>query len=341
MEKEINIDFKAFFRIIWNEKWRIIIVTLFISILGLTYSLMATEEFKTQGKILPELQSRGANSLSQFAGLASLAGLDLNSIASSGIDAVRPDLYPDVLSSTPFYLELFKLKVKTKDNVELTFEEFLHKSIEKGKSIDDKLVEKYKVDNDDILILNKLVERRIKILRNRLYSSIDKKSGIITITVEMPDPVVAAAVARFSMEYLMNYVKDYRTKKLTNDVEYLERQLSFSRNKYYSNQEAKARYSDQFQDMALQSADIKRERIESEYRISSTFYNELLKKYEEAKFKLHQETPVFKILEPPIAPSVKSSPKRTVICLISIFLGSFLSLIYVILKDKNYHLIFN
>ncbi|MDT4876136.1 hypothetical protein FQZ97_1115560 [compost metagenome] len=88
--------------------------------------------------------------------------------------------------------------------------------------------------------------------------------------------------------------------------------------------------------MRLQSADVRRERIESEYRLSSSFYNELLKKYEEAKFKLHQETPVFKVLEPPVTPAKKSEPKRSIIILISAFLGGGVSLITVIFKGENY-----
>jgi uncharacterized protein involved in exopolysaccharide biosynthesis len=88
--------------------------------------------------------------------------------------------------------------------------------------------------------------------------------------------------------------------------------------------------------MRLQSADIQRERIESEYKLSSTVYNELLKKFEEAKIKLQQETPVFQVLEPPVAPTLQSEPKKSIILLASAFLGFFLSVIIALVIKKNY-----
>ena len=342
MEEEISIDFKALFRIIWKEKWWIILITTFVTAVGISYAFWVREEFETQGKILPELQGKGAGNLSQFAGLASLAGIDLGSMSGgSGVDAVRPDLYPDVITSTPFYLELFKTKVHNKDNEELTFEEYYHQVIEKSKVPKEKFLQIYPVKEEGIIIINRLNEIRLKDLKERLNAGIDKKTGVITINSKMPDPVVAAETAKFAMEYLMAYVKTYRTEKLHQDVQYLADQVNSSRGKYYSTQEQKAKYSDQFQDIRLQSADVRRERIESEYKLSSSFYNELLKKYEEAKFKLHQETPVFKILEPPVAPAKKSEPRRSIIALMSMFLGTVLAFSVVLIKDDNYRAILN
>lgn len=336
MEEEINIDFKALFRVIWKEKWWVILITGIVTAAGITYSLLAREEFEAKGKILPEIQGKGSGGLSQFAGLASLAGVDLSSMGGSGMDAVRPDLYPDVITSTPFYLELLKTEVHTRENKKMSFEEYYHSVLEEGSKPEEDFLKKYPVKEDGIIVVNRLSEIRLKDLRNRVSASIDKKSGVISIISKMPDPVVAAEIAKFAMEYLMVYVKGYRTEKLRQDVDYLRDQVDVSRGKYYSTQEQKARYSDQFQDMRLQSADVKRERIDSEYRLSSSFYNELLKKYEEAKFKLHQETPVFKVLEPPVVPTLKSEPRRSFIALASMFLGGILAFGIVLIKRGNW-----
>ena len=89
--------------------------------------------------------------------------------------------------------------------------------------------------------------------------------------------------------------------------------------------------------LRLQSADLQRERIESEYKISSTFYNSLLQKYEEAKLKMQQETPVIKVLEPPVVANLKSEPKKSIILMGSMFFGGIISLILSILIKKNYN----
>ncbi len=331
----ITIDFKAFFQVLWKEKILFSAIVILIAGLGLWYAFTVQEQFVSEGKILPELQAKGGK-LGGLAGLASLAGVDLASV--EGTDAIRPDLYPDVLKSTPFFLELFKQKVTTKENQQIIFESFYHQVVEKDKEIKEKKLQKFPVKENGFLVLNRLSEDRIKNLKERIQVNIDRKSGVITISVKMPDPVVAATIARFSMEYLTEYVTRYRTEKAKKDVDFLAEKVADARGKLYNNQAKKAQYSDQFQlpTIRLQSADIQRERIESEYRISSTFYNELLKKYEESKIKLQQETPVFQVLEPPTAVTQKSEPKKAIILLIAIFMGSILSIFVVLLKKKNY-----
>lgn len=331
----ISINFHFFLITLWREKTIFITLPILIGALGIWYSFTLQEQFISEGKILPELQTKG-DQFGSLEGLASLAGVDLSNM--EGTDAIRPDLYPDVLKSTPFFLELLQFKVITQNNKSVSFESFYYDVIENKQKIDEKDIKKFPIKEEGFLVLNHLNELRIKDLKERIKASIDKKTGIIIISVKMPDPVVAASVARFSMTYLTNYITSYRTTKEKKDLDFLESKVNLAQQKFYNNQSKKAKYSDQFQlpTIRLQAEDLQRERIEAEYRISSSFYNELLKKYEEAKIKLQQETPVFQILEPPIAPTRKSEPKKAIIVLISIFLGIVIATIIILVKDKNY-----
>jgi len=344
MEEEkdiISIDFSAFFKIIWKEKVWVVLITLLFAIGGVVYALLAREEFSTEGTILPEFQSK-TGGLSQFAGLASLAGVDLSSMSGGlgGVEAVRPDLYPTVVGSTPFFLELFKCKVVTRKREQMTFSQFYDKYV-----LDDNIDEEYtKLTyplNNDYLAVTYQTEKNLKDLRKRITSSIDKKTGVITFTVKMPDPIVAALVTKFSMEYVKQYVTNYRTEKSKRDLNFLAERLDAAKGKYYSNQTKKAQYSDQNQlsMIKVQSADLQRERIESDYKLSSSFYNTLLQKYEEAKLKVQQETPVLKVLEPPVVPNKRSEPKRTIIVLIATFLGGIFGIIFGLIRKKNYKLV--
>lgn len=330
----ITINFLSLFQILWKEKILFIIIVLLFISLGFWYAFTAREEFVSEGKILPELQSKGK--IGGLAGLASLAGVDLAGVEAT--EAIRPDLYPVVLKSTPFFLELFKEKITTKENKVVIFEQFYHEAIEKGVKIEKKSIERLPVKEHGFLIMNRLVEKRIKDLKERIEVSIDKKSGIISISVKMPDPITAACVARFSMVYLTNYITRYRIDKAKKDLYFLEEKLNLAKGKFYSNQTKKAQYSDQFQlpTIRLQSADLQRERIESEYKLSSTFYNDLLKKYEEAKLKVQHETPVFQVLEPPVVPSHKSEPRKALILIESIVFGGLVSLIVILFRKGNY-----
>ncbi|MBA4854106.1 GNVR domain-containing protein [Emticicia sp. BO119] len=331
----IRINFQAFLKAIWKEKYYFLLIFILFVSLGLWYAFYLPEQFTSEGKILPEVQSKN-NKFGGLSGLASLAGVDIATL--EGTEAIRPDLYPDILKSTPFFLSLLHYKVTTKNNKNLTFEQFYHQMIEKGKEIPERKNKRFPVKENGFLVLNQLNEDRILELKERIQANIDKKSGIITISVKMPDPVVSADIAHFSMVYLTEYIKNYRVDKLKKDLDFLEERVNMARGKFYSNQTKKAQYSDQFQlpTIRLQSADVQRERIESEYRMSSSFYNELLKKYEEAKIKLQQETPVFQILEPPRVPTRKSEPKKLLILLGAMFLGSVLGLVFILLKNSNF-----
>ncbi|WP_435352577.1 Wzz/FepE/Etk N-terminal domain-containing protein [Emticicia sp. SJ17W-69] len=332
----ISIDLKAFFKILWKEKVRIILFIFIFTTLGLVYAFSLREEFISSGKILPEYQSK-TSGLGQFAGLASLAGVDLGSAAAGGGDAIRPDLYPDVLKSTPFFLDLFQLKVKTKENKEILFSQFYDQYVLDNDIKEENKKLKFPINNQYIAVSYQ-TEKNLKDLRERISASIDKKTGLLTVTVKMPDPIVSTLVTRYSMDYLTNYITNYRTEKAKKDLDFLAERLDAAKGKYYNTQAKKAQYSDQYQQsmMKLQSADLQRERIESEYKISSSFYNTLLQKYEEAKLKIQQETPVLKILEPPVVPNKKSEPKIAIIAILSLFLGGITGIIVALFRKKNY-----
>jgi uncharacterized protein involved in exopolysaccharide biosynthesis len=334
----LEINFTLILSILKKERWKVFFITVFFSMLGIVYSFSLLEEFESEGRILPELQSKGSG-ISQFAGLAALAGVDLSS-ATGSMDAIRPDLYPDVLKATPFYLKLDYLEVQTMNNKKEKFLNFYNNIILDGNQIE--TLSNFQ-KNENFIVFSKQTQKRFENLRKRITCSYDKKTGIIGIKVKMPDPVVAAEVTRFSMEYLTKYIIDYRTDKLKKDLIFLEKRLDAAKNKYYGNQSKKAIYIDRMPYTALkqQSADLERERIESDYKVSSTFYNSLLQKYEEAKLKLDQETPVIKVLEPPVVSNFKSEPKKSILVLIFTFTGLILSSVFVIIKDKNYKSIFN
>jgi uncharacterized protein involved in exopolysaccharide biosynthesis len=332
---EIQINFKAFWLILKKEKWLLVgLITLF-TIAGGFYAFSLKEEFKSEGKLLPEIQSKGG-SIGQFAGLAALAGVDLGGV-SSGSDAIRPDLYPDVLKSTSFFLKLFQEKIKDKNNMELSFQDYYFKEVLNGKVKKEDQILKFP-KSSNYIALNRQTEKNIINLKTRIVTTYDKKSGVIVVSVKMPDPVVAANVANFSMNYLTDYIIAYRTEKVKRDLNFLSNQLSAAKGKYFNIQSKKAIYTDQMPSSALrmQSADLQRERIESDYKISSSFYNTLLQKYEEAKLKMQQETPVIKVLELPLVPNLKSEPKKSIIVGAFFFFGLLFGIIVSLINKGNY-----
>jgi LPS O-antigen subunit length determinant protein (WzzB/FepE family) len=354
-EKELTIDFGALWEVIKKGKWSIGLTGLLFAIIAAIVVFNKPNEYTSTASVMPELESTNAGGLSKFAGLASLAGVDLSSMSSS--DAIRPDLYPSVINNTSFFLYLLEQDVKTLEQNKENFLDFYIRTYEleedtvttkKGfiSSLRESLGIASKVvitqdSSSDFIYLPEYKGEIIEELKEKIIASMDKKTGIIGVSVELPDPITAAYVAKISMDYLTSFVTDYRTEKSRQDLNFLARQLGAAKGKYYTTQSKKAQYSDQFQSatIRLQSADIQRERIEADYRVSSTFYTELMKQYESAKMDLQKQTPVFKTLEQPVIPYEKSGPKRTILVIATALLGSAFATLFILLRQNNYKII--
>ncbi len=172
----------------------------------------------------------------------------------------------------------------------------------------------------------------IKVVQQSVSTTYDKKTGVITVAAVEPDPVVAATVARLSLEYLTDYITNYRTEKARQQVAFLASQVSESNKKYQSSEYALSSYRDKNRNLFLNTAKIEEQRLQADYLLNQSVYNELSKQYAQAKIKVQEETPVFKVLEPATVPLRKSGPKRTIIVLGFAVLGGILGLVYALFR---------
>lgn len=93
-------------------------------IIGLIVAFSIPKEYTTSVTLAPESSSKSGSG--NMGALAAMAGINLSS--SSGEDALSPELYPDIVSSTPFLLELFNIKVKDqKGDLNTTLYNYLDK----------------------------------------------------------------------------------------------------------------------------------------------------------------------------------------------------------------------
>ena len=80
-------------------------------IIGLVIAFSIPKEYTTTVKLMPETNNT-ASKMGNLGGLAAMAGIDINSGNSQ--DAISPEVYPDIVHSTPFLLELFPQEVTNK-----------------------------------------------------------------------------------------------------------------------------------------------------------------------------------------------------------------------------------
>ncbi|MFN8346790.1 MAG: Wzz/FepE/Etk N-terminal domain-containing protein [Spirosomataceae bacterium] len=310
--------------------------------IGAIYALSLQKEFDADTQLMPELQSNSSLSkMGSLSALAGLAGVDLNQM--SNTDAVRPDLYPNIVQTLPFALYILEQKVYVSEYKKImTLQEYLNK---KEKSwISDLLGNEANIDSSNILDpkklskayeLTKSQERIIKQIHERIIAVFDRKTGVITIHSKMPDPVVAATTAQMAVEYLKEYVTNYRTDKARKQVTFLSGQVAESKKRYQSSEAALAVYRDRNRFLVMESAKIEEQRLQGDFILAQTVFNNLSQQYEQAKIRVEEETPVFKTLDPPAIPLKRSAPKRTIIVLVFAFLGALIAISIGIYKNNS------
>jgi uncharacterized protein involved in exopolysaccharide biosynthesis len=350
MQEEINkaneISIKQLFNIILNSKRRIAIITVLVAALGVVYALILPVQFVSSAKVLPEIaQSGGAKLFGGISSLAGLAGLDIDNLGNT--DAVRPNLYPDIVNSTPFAIHILNKPVVTQDGEQFqSLGHFLNKqgknngaakffssifsifsSKKAGGGAYEKLVEN---PGNKPFKFTKSQELTLKDFKSRVVSSIDKKTGVIGLSVQMEDPEVAGLIAKESLDYLTEYVVEYRTEKLKKYEQFLNERMSEAKKKYENTRYNLSNYKDRNKNIILLVPKTEEDQLKYDFDMAYGLYLEVSKKLEQTRIQAQNETPVLKTLEPPTIPLMKSEPKRTTIVIsfavMGFILASFLSL---------------
>ena len=111
LPEEQEIDLIELAQKLWKERKFLLKGCGIAVVVGLIVAFSIPKEYTTTVKLAPETQD--ATKKSSLGGLAAMAGINLN--AAVGSDAISPDLYPDVVQSTPFLLDLFPVQVTDED----------------------------------------------------------------------------------------------------------------------------------------------------------------------------------------------------------------------------------
>ena len=345
-EYEDEIDIMELLRKLFKD-WKLILKWCGIAaVVGLVIAFSIPREFTVNSKMAPESVSRtGGGSLSS---LASLAGINLGSVSTA--DAVYPDLYPDIIASTPFVVELFPVQVDFKHKKQemsadyyTYLKEYTHgpwwgKVFEfpmKALGWFMGLFREKEEEVEGYADLNpaELTQEQAdiaKAIRESVSLSVDKKTSVISLSVTAQDPKVAARISEEVIERLKTYVTNYRTEKSRQDLDYYEKLYEEYKDAYFTSQQRYASYMDRNQGVVLQRVKTEQERLQNEMNLNYQLYNACAQQLQTAKAKVQQETPVFTIINPPQVPLKRSNTSKLTILIASIFLGAVVAAVWIL-----------
>jgi uncharacterized protein involved in exopolysaccharide biosynthesis len=339
-----KIDLVVISHILWERK------TLFYKacgvafLIGVVVAFSIPKRFMTEVVLAPEISSNESLS-GNVSSLASMVGVKLGSGASD--DAIYPEIYPDIISSTPFLTGLFNVKVSSLDGKINTtlykYIKFNQKEAwwEASKNWVIKLFTPRKKsgpsDNDVVNAFNLTKEQdgTAKMISNMVSCKVDKKTDIITITVTAQDAYISACLADSVQMKLQQYVTNYRTKKARNDLAYMEKLFRESQEQYARARQLYASYSDANQDLVLESFKAKQGDLENEMQLQYNIYTQVAQQLQMAKAKVQERTPAFTQIQPATVPLRQYEPKKMVIVLGFILLAIVLTIVYVIARKPK------
>lgn len=321
-----------------KASWKTVLCIVCASaVIGLVIGFSIPKKYKVVTKLAPELSNTAVNRLSS---LATLAGMNANVLGSS--DAVYPMIYPEIIYSSNFLVDLFDMPVEIAGQDPMTLYEYVRDHTRRPwwsavLSLPGKLFSLLKKEETQDAPVNpfRLTAEQAavaKALGSNIRASVEKKTMMITIETTMQDPVVAANLAKYANEKLKKYVTDYRTDKVLQTVDYLEGVLAQTRDDYYAAQKKYASYVDSHRNLVLQSVKVEAERLQNDMNLKYSLYNSVAQQLQSAELKVQQETPVFTEIVPASVPLRPYAPSKKKILAAFLFIGLVAGVATVLMK---------
>ncbi|RCW30048.1 Wzz/FepE/Etk N-terminal domain-containing protein [Marinilabilia salmonicolor] len=343
--KDDEIDLIALAHTIWDNRKTIWYTIAVAVVIGLMVAIFSPVKYTASATILP--QAEGKTDLGGLGGLASMAGINLGSMMGSA-SGIQPDLYPRVINSYPFLNELVHqpFDFEEEDVPKSIYEQRLQDSIPGfGATVmkytlrlpwtiknalmggDQKI--SAGVRGQSSIDVTRLSEEETGILKSMtevVTVSVDDETGLVTIGAELDEPLLTAQVTQKTVELLQKYIIEYKTRQATQNLEFIEARLKEKKAEFETAREAFFEYRDRNRNIIEERTNIRYQELSDAYNLASQVYQSLAEQKEQAEIAVKKDTPAFSVIEPVKVPLEKSAPKRSMIILISVFLGGFIGI---------------
>ncbi len=227
MGADQEIDLIELAQKLWQGRRMIVKWCLAGALAGLVIGFSIPKEYTVTVKLAPEIQG-GKTSLGGLSSLASMAGINVGSMNSA--DAMSPELYPDIVQSVPFMTELFDVEVADQKGLTaMPLRAYVSEELRSPwwsavvaapfKALEwfmglFRAEEPANEGPVDPFRLTKEDSEVVKSLQERIAASVDKKTMVVSLSVTMQDPLIAATLTDTVMQNLQNHITQYRTENV-------------------------------------------------------------------------------------------------------------------------------
>lgn len=339
------IDLRVVFRKIRAKKKLFFIILPTVFVLSCAIILCVPRYYTSSTMLAPEMENTmGGGTLSS---IASSFGIDLSQGQTA--DAISPLLYPDLMNDNKFVANLFPIKVVSEDGeINTTYYDYLKNHQERTwwatvisgmmKFIMPKDEKKKGKGNGefDPYYLSKEQNDIAEATRGNVTINIDKKTGVITISVQAQDPLICKTMADSIKSRLQSFITDYRTSKARIDLVYYTKLTQDAKKDYEEARRKYGSYADANTDVVLESYKAKQTDMENDMQLKYNTYTTLNTQLQAAKAKVQERTPAFTVIKGADVPIKPTGPKRMLFVLGMCFLAFVGTSFYIARKDLHF-----
>ena len=303
-------------------------------VIGVIVAISIPKQYTVEVTLSPEMGNNKEGGLSGLAASFLGSGVTMG----DGTDALNASLSADIVSSTPFLLELSAMDIPVTKNEVMTLNTYLDEETSpwwsyvigfpgmviggvKSLFTEEDEITSFDKTSQGAIELSKKESKKIAALKKMITASVDKKTSMTSVTATFQDPKIAAVVADSVVKKLQEYIIDYRTFKAKEDCIYLEKLFKERQQEYYAAQKKYADYLDSHDNLILQSVRAEQERLQNDMSLAYQVYSQVASQLQVARAKVQEEKPVFAIVEPAVVPLEPSGTSRKVYVLAFIFLS--------------------
>ena len=334
-------------------------IVIFVLLGGLRF-VFTPDAYESVAIKLVEIDDQNQSVLGRLGGLVNnLPGINLGTNGLSG--GISSDMYPVIISSKPFLIELVNEKFyfqSKQDSVVL--KDYLIEDYSSQptnfvfgfiSSIPNRIISLFSDSSQAVSpVVMSVIEERGEVEKFLVYSNeedlssellksrikVEEEGKMITLRVKMPESLVAAELNNVIFEKIVRYVTDYKTKKMRTSLEFVEERTLEAKSNFIKSQMALASFRDSNQGIISQRLRSREEQLEAEYNIAFNLYNTLNQELETSRIQLKKETPIFSDFAPALVPNSPINMSFLKTLIIFAFLGivvGFGVIIFVMVKE--------
>lgn len=344
--KDDEIDLTALVKNIWDGRKTIYYSIGVAVLIGLIIAFTSPTKYMASATLLPSAEKKGG-SLGNLGALAGMAGINLGAMMGDAT-GIQAEIYPQVVNSYPFLKEMIHQEFHFEeynqpisifdyvvaDTIESVGSKIAKFTIRLPWTFKDVIFSNGKdvgmeVSDYGVLSLSKEELAAIESVQELIQIEVDKKTGLVSVTVESSEPVLTAQYVQKAVNLLQEYIINYKTKQIRENLEFVQQRFDEKKTEYEVTQKAFFNYKDRHRNMISERIDPEYQNLSDAYDIASTVYKGLAQQLEQAKIAVKEETPVFTVLEPVKVPFEKSAPNMKIMLVVSLFLGGFIGLLII------------